>query len=81
MKLSDLKPGDTVTRYVGGVPRQLTVSEVTEDKIICSRTIVRTWEFDRRTGMEIGDGLGYPQECAHLSSNLPRVDLLPLDLP
>jgi hypothetical protein len=45
-----LKPGDTVTRLVGGrVPIDVKVSEVTLDKIV----IEGGWEFDRTTGHDL----------------------------
>lgn len=44
-----IKTGDVVTRMLAGViPMKLKVTEVTDDKIICS-----LWEFDRKTGIEI----------------------------
>jgi hypothetical protein len=50
-----IKVGDTVTRMLAGtIPCQLTVTEITDDRIICGG-----WEFDKRTGAEIDDDLGW----------------------
>jgi hypothetical protein len=44
-----------VTRYLAGALKlSLTVTEVTQDKIICG-----DWEFDRATGAEIDDALDW----------------------
>jgi hypothetical protein len=54
-KLLTIKPGDVVTRLLGGqVPMNVNVTAVTDDKIICG-----TWVFDRETGMEIDEQLGW----------------------
>lgn len=54
--LYDVAVGDTVFRFVGGnaalMPLQVTA--VTEDRIICGG-----WEFDKRTGAEIDELLGW----------------------
>jgi len=56
----DVKVGDTVTRILGGQPMPLTVTEVTEDRIICNPFgWDRGWEFDRSTGIEIDEDLGW----------------------
>lgn len=50
-----LKVGDTVTRMLAGVvPMRLTVTEVTEDRIICG-----AWQFHRTYGYEIDDDIGW----------------------
>jgi hypothetical protein len=54
MKLSDVKPGDIVTRNMCGLPMELKVSEVTSDRIKCG-----PWEFDKSTGAEIDEDLGW----------------------
>jgi hypothetical protein len=54
-ELLAIKPGDTVTRWLAGIiPMQLIVSSVTDQRIICG-----PWEFDRMTGEEIDDDLGW----------------------
>jgi len=53
--LFQLKVGDDVVRYLAGELRMsLTVTEVTHDRIICG-----DWEFDRMTGAEIDEVLGW----------------------
>lgn len=49
----NIKPGDMVTRILGGIPMQIRVQSVTETVIDCG------WEFDRKTGCEIDDFLGW----------------------
>jgi hypothetical protein len=54
-KLLTIKSGDVVTRLLGGeVPMNIRVTDVTDDRIICG-----AWEFDRGTGMEIDEQLGW----------------------
>lgn len=51
-----LKIGDRVTRLLAGtIPQPLRVVEVREDRIVCGGG----WEFDRETGAEIDDDLGW----------------------
>jgi len=46
--------GDIVTRWLAGsIPMDLRVAEVTDDLIMCG------WEFDRKTGAEIDEDLGW----------------------
>jgi hypothetical protein len=54
--LSSVVVGDTVIRWFSGLgePMRLRVTAVTEDRIICG-----PWEFDRATGAEIDDLLGW----------------------
>ncbi len=54
--LYDVEVGDTVFRFFGGLntPMPLQVTLVTEDRIICGE-----WEFDKRTGAEIDEFLGW----------------------
>lgn len=54
MRLSDVKPGDIVTRVMCGMPMQLKVSEVTDDRIKCG-----PWEFCKASGAEIDEELGW----------------------
>lgn len=49
------KKGDEVTRWMGGeIVMNLIVTEVTETRVICG-----SWEFDRATGAEIDEDLGW----------------------
>jgi hypothetical protein len=49
---TDVKKDDMVLRMLAGtIPMKLSVTEVTEDRIICGGG----WEFDRQTGMEVDD--------------------------
>ncbi len=52
--LQGLKAGDQVHRFLGPVPMLLRVSQVTPNRIICG-----AWEFDRATGAEIDEELGW----------------------
>ena len=47
--------GDTVTRWLAGtIPQELAITEITDDRIICG-----SWEFDKATGAEIDEFLGW----------------------
>ncbi len=51
----NVKVGDTVVRMLAGtLPMKLPLSKVTEEVITCL-----DWEFDRATGAEIDDLLGW----------------------
>jgi hypothetical protein len=51
----NLKVGDVVVRMLGGtIPMKLRVSEITDRLIICS-----AWQFDKATGAEIDEELGW----------------------
>ena len=51
----EIKAGDMVTRWLAGtIPMELRVSAVTDDRIICGG-----WEFDKKTGAEIDEDLGW----------------------
>jgi hypothetical protein len=51
---TDVKKDDTVLRMLAGtIPMKLSVTDVTEDRIICGGG----WEFDRQTGYEIDDDI------------------------
>lgn len=52
--LDQLKVGDPVVRTLAGIPMHLKVTAITGDRIICG-----AWEFDRATGVEIDDDLGW----------------------
>ena len=55
--LSELEPGDTVLRWLGGCnsPMTLMVESITPNRIVC----VGGWEFDRETGAEVDEDLGW----------------------
>jgi len=67
MNLESLKAGDKVSRYMDGKKlfMRMIVREVKEKSLICDAlelngTIFRGgWEFDKRTGAEIDDDLGW----------------------
>lgn len=48
------KVGDYVERDMCGVKMELKVTEVTDSRIICG-----PWEFDKLSGQEIDDELGW----------------------
>jgi len=51
----NLKVGDVVTRMLAGtIPVRLSVSAITDRTITCG-----AWEFDRATGAEIDEELGW----------------------
>ncbi len=54
--LFDVRVGDTVFRFLGSIegPLPLQVTAVTEERIICG-----DWQFDKRTGAEIDEFLGW----------------------
>ncbi len=55
MKLEGIEVGDEVIRLLGGeIPMPLTVDKVTDALIICG-----PWEFDKKTGAEIDEELGW----------------------
>lgn len=49
-----IQKGDIVTRNLAGILMHLKVSEVTDDLIICG-----AWTFDRKTGAEVDEDLGW----------------------
>jgi hypothetical protein len=55
-ELAEIAVGDFVLRWFGGIPKpmRLKVTEVTADRIICG-----AWQFDRQTGAEIDEDLGW----------------------
>jgi hypothetical protein len=70
-KFPDVAVGDVVTRMLAGVvPMRLTVTEVTEDRIICGGG----WEFDRATGAEIDDDLGWGPAYGATGSYLTAIE-------
>jgi hypothetical protein len=53
--MEEIKVGQTVTRWLAGtIPMELRVTSVTDDRIVCGG-----WEFDRATGAEIDEDLGW----------------------
>jgi hypothetical protein len=53
--MEDIKVGDRVVRWLGGaIPMPLRVTQVTGTTVECS-----LWTFDRATGAEIDDDLGW----------------------
>lgn len=54
-KLQELKVGDSVTRMLSGlIPMPLKVTSINDNIITCG-----AWEFNRLTGAEIDDDLGW----------------------
>jgi hypothetical protein len=55
-KLAEIAVGDFVLRWFVGIPKPMRfkVTQLTADRIICGG-----WEFDRRTGAEIDEYLGW----------------------
>jgi hypothetical protein len=50
----DVKPGDKVIRMLAGtIPMELTVQNVSDTTIDCG------WTFDRKTGAEVDEELGW----------------------
>jgi len=51
----EFKVGQVVTRWLAGtIPQELAISEITDDRIICG-----SWEFDKATGAEIDEFIGW----------------------
>lgn len=70
MSLSKLKIGDSVVRMLAGkIPMALKVSDITDQRIICG-----PWEFDRVTGAEIDDDLGWGPPPAMTGSFIKLAD-------
>lgn len=59
--LREVVVGDTVFRWFPSIvtPMELKVTAVTADRIICG-----DWQFDRQTGAEIDEGLGWGPTCS-----------------
>jgi len=55
-KLAEIAVGGFVLRWFGGIPKpmRLKVTQLTADRITCG-----AWEFDRQTGAEIDEDLGW----------------------
>jgi hypothetical protein len=61
-KLDEVRVGDVVYRYLAGVAEmEMRVTTVSEDRIECTAVDapVDTWTFDRKTGAEIDEDLGW----------------------
>jgi hypothetical protein len=76
MSFEHIKVGDTLTRILGGViPVELKVTEVTETEILCGARGIG-WMFDRKTGAEIDEvlGWGHPPKTtgSYLISGQPK---------
>ena len=55
MGFENLQVGDVVVRMLAGtLPMKLQVSDITDQLIICS-----AWQFDKVTGAEIDEELGW----------------------
>lgn len=58
MKLEGIAVGDEVIRLLGGeIPMPLKVDKVTDTLVVCG-----PWEFDKTTGAEIDEELGWNSE-------------------
>jgi hypothetical protein len=55
---AQVRAGDVVTRLLGGSPMALKVTAVDERLIYCGRPGVG-WSFDRTTGVEVDEELGW----------------------
>lgn len=55
-QLKNLKVGDVVTRYISSkrLPNKLKVTKITDSLIFCG-----PWKFDKETGAEIDEDLGW----------------------
>jgi len=54
----EVKVGQTIVRNLGGIQMELIVSEVTDTEVLCGER-GNGWMFDRKTGCEIDDDLGW----------------------
>lgn len=69
-RLQRVKVGDVVVRYLAGsIRRNLEVTDLTQEKIICG-----DWEFDRKTGAEIDDVLGWGPPPKRTGSYIVKED-------
>ena len=58
LDLAQVRAGDVVTRLLGGSPMDLKVTLVDEKLIYCGKPGVG-WSFDRATGVEVDEELGW----------------------
>jgi hypothetical protein len=57
--MGELKVGDTITRWLAGtIPMELRVTEITDTEILCGPRGVG-YMFDKATGAEIDEELGW----------------------
>ena len=57
--LKEVKPGDKIVRMLAGtIPMELIVTEVTETEILCGARD-EGYLFDRKTGAEIDEEIGW----------------------
>jgi hypothetical protein len=69
MSYDNITVGMQVKRILAGsIPMDLLVSEVTDTRIICG-----PYEFDKKTGAEIDEDLGWGPETGHTGSYLKGV--------
>jgi hypothetical protein len=78
--MDEIKVGDVVTRWLAGtIPMELRVTEITDDRIVCGG-----WEFDKATGAEIDEYLGWgPPPKYHMTGSfikMPGVKYSPAPL-
>lgn len=64
MSFRHLRVGDKVTRLLSAVPMPLVVTQVSDTEIKCGLSLDVTdpgslWTFDRETGVEIDEDLGW----------------------
>lgn len=63
-----IQVGDTVTRMLAGaIEMKLRVTAITDDRIKCG-----AWEFDRTTGLEIDEDLGWDKNASGSYIVLPK---------
>jgi hypothetical protein len=70
-----MKVGDKVTRLLAGtIPMELTITRLTDDRVICGED---GWQFDRKTGAEIDDELGWgpptPEEPGKMTGSFIKM--------
>jgi hypothetical protein len=68
--MDEIKVGDTVIRWLAGtIPMELKVTEVTDTEILCGKR-GDGWMFDKKTGAEIDEELGWgpPPKFSHTGS-------------
>ena len=67
--LSQIRAGDVVTRLLGGSPMDLKVTSVDEKLIYCGKPGVG-WSFDRATGAEVDEEIGWGPQFGVIGSYL-----------
>ena len=72
MSFKDIVAGDTVKRLLAGViPMDLRVTSIDADFIYCGAPGTG-WKFDRATGMEVDEELGWGPQFGITGSYLER---------